>query len=75
MHMLDSISFGFVNIAKPLAKLAEKRAFQWAAEVEVMLQTLNEALYNAPILAYQQPGERFVVDTNRSNVGIGGALC
>jgi hypothetical protein len=32
------------------------------------------ALCAAPILAYPQPGERLVVDTDASNVGIEGVL-
>jgi hypothetical protein len=37
-------------------------------------QTLKEALCAALILAYPKPGERFIVDTNTSNVRIGGVL-
>jgi hypothetical protein len=37
-------------------------------------QTLKEALYTAPLLAYPQPGEKFAVDTDASNIRIGGAL-
>ena len=28
----------------------------------------------APLLVYPQPGQKFIVDTNASNVGIGGVL-
>jgi hypothetical protein len=62
---------GFVNIAKLLTKcMKEKQAFQWTPEVEATFQTLKEALCTAPILAYQQPRERFVVDTDTSNIGL-----
>jgi hypothetical protein len=64
---------GFSNIAKPLTKLTEeKQTFQWTPEVEAAFQTLKGALCAAPILAYPQPGEKFIVDTDASNVGIGG---
>jgi hypothetical protein len=64
---------GFATIAKPLTRLTEeKQAFQWTKEVEDAFQTLKGALCAAPILAYPQPGERFIVDTDTSNFGIGG---
>jgi hypothetical protein len=53
---------GVANIVKPLTKLTKKQAFQWTPEVEATFQTLEEALRTAPILAYQQPGERFIAD-------------
>jgi hypothetical protein len=66
---------GFANIAKPLTKFTEeKQAFRWTPEVETAFQTLKGALCTAPILAYPQPGERFIVDTDASNFGIGGVL-
>jgi hypothetical protein len=62
----------FINTAKPLTKLTEeKQAFLWTPEVEAAFQMLKEALCTAPILAYPQPRERFIVDTDVSNVGIG----
>jgi hypothetical protein len=65
---------GFTDIAKPLTKLTEeKQAFQWAPEVEAFFQTLKEALCTAPI-AYLQPRERFIVDTDASDIRIGGML-
>jgi hypothetical protein len=45
-----------------------------AEEVEATFQTLKGGLCAVPILAYPQPGERFIVDTKASNVGIGGVL-
>jgi hypothetical protein len=54
--------------------MEEKQAFQWTPEVEAVLQTLKEAPYFASILAYLQPRERFVIDTDVSSVKIGGVL-
>jgi hypothetical protein len=66
---------GFANIENPLNKLTEqKQTFQWTSEVEAAFKTLKGALCTAPILAYPQPGERFIVDTDASNVGIGAVL-
>jgi hypothetical protein len=66
---------GFANIAKPLTKLTEqKQTFRWTSEVEAAFKTLKAALRTTPILAYPQPEERFIVDTDASNVGIGGVL-
>jgi hypothetical protein len=44
----------------------------WTPEVEGTFQTLKGALCAAPILAHPQPGERFIVYTDASNVRIGG---
>jgi hypothetical protein len=35
---------------------------------------LKGALCADPILAYPKPGEKFIVDTDASNFGIGGVL-
>jgi hypothetical protein len=42
--------------------------------LEAAFETLKEDLCTAPILAYQQPRERFVAETDASNVGIRGVL-
>jgi hypothetical protein len=42
--------------------------------VESAFQTLNKAICTAPTLAYPQPRERFVVDTDASNVRTEGVL-
>jgi hypothetical protein len=65
----------FANIAKPPTKLtALKQPLQWTSEVEAAFKTLKGALCTAAILASPQPGERFIMDTDASNVGIGGVL-
>jgi hypothetical protein len=42
--------------------------------VKAAFQMLKEGLCTAPTVAYPQPRERFVVDTDASNVGIGEVL-
>jgi hypothetical protein len=64
-----------LNIAKPLNKVIEqKQSFQWTPDVEAAFEPLKGALCAAPIFAYPQRGERFIVDTDASNVGIGEVL-
>jgi len=66
---------GFADIAKPLTRLAEeKRTFDWSPEAEAAFRSLKEALCTAPVLGYPRPGEKFIVDTDSSNVGLGGVL-
>ena len=66
---------GFAEIANPLSKLTEeKRTFDWATEAETAFQALKDALCTAPVQGYPRPGEKFIVDTDASNVGIGGVL-
>jgi phospholipid-translocating ATPase len=42
--------------------------------VEAAFQALKGTFFAASILADPQPGERFIVDTDASNFGIGGVL-
>jgi hypothetical protein len=62
------------DIAKPLTTLTEeKRTFEWSKEVATAFQALQKALCTAPVLGYPRPGE-FIIDTNASNMAIGGVL-
>jgi hypothetical protein len=66
---------GFAEIAKPLTQLTvEKRPFHWFPEAETAYHSLKNALCTMPVLGYPQTGEKFFVDTDASNVGIGGVL-
>lgn len=66
---------GFSTICKPLYILTEKsREWQWGPEQEDAFQILKRALTTAPILAYPNERDPFVLDTDASNFGIGGVL-
>jgi hypothetical protein len=54
--------------------MEQKQSFQWTSEVKAAFQTLEGALCTAPILAYPQPGQKYIMDTDASNVGIGGVV-
>ena len=66
---------GFADIAKPLTRLTEeKQTFECSLEAETAFKSPKGALCTAHILGYPRPGEKFIVDTNASNVGISGVL-
>lgn len=66
---------GYAHIAKPLHKLTEKgKQYKWTTETEVAFDKLKEALSTAPVLAYPQMELPFILDTDASDVGVGGVL-
>lgn len=65
---------GFANIAKPLTRLTENRPFSWNPECQSSFDLMKATLVNAPILSYPLPNGKFILDTDASNVGIGGVL-
>jgi hypothetical protein len=66
---------GISNIAKQLTQLTErKQSFQWTPEVEDTFQSLKGALCADPNLAFPQPGENFILDTDGSKFLTGGVL-
>ena len=65
----------FAEICKPLYDLTKKGAkFVWSTECEKAFQTLKGELTSAPIMAYPQPGVRYIVDTDSSGFAIGSVL-
>ena len=67
--------YRFSEIAAPLTHLTEKKtAFQWTSDCQTAFDELKEALCEAPILAYPSSVGQFIVDTDASNIGIGGVL-
>lgn len=65
----------FADIAKPLTRLTEEaREFHWDKDCQTAFETLKEHLTTAPILGYPLPEGEFILDTDASNVGIGGVL-
>ena len=66
---------GFSEIAAPLTHLTRKDVdFQWSDSVQQCFEKLKLALCTAPILAYPKPDGIFILDTDASNIGIGGIL-
>lgn len=66
---------GFANIAKPLTRLTEeKRIFEWNSDCQAAFEELKRTLVSAPILGYPRSEGKFVLDTDASNMAIGGVL-
>ena len=62
-------------VADPLHRLTEKDAkFDWTDQCEDTFQKLKLHLTTAPILAYPNSDDEFILDTDASNTGIGGVL-
>ncbi|CAK1599862.1 unnamed protein product [Parnassius mnemosyne] len=65
----------FADIAKPLHKLTEeKRHFCWDESCDIAFQELKNRLCKTPILGYSDAGKEFIVDTDASDIGLGGVL-
>jgi hypothetical protein len=55
--------------------LAEKNAkFQWTNECEAAFKSLKQHLTKTPTLAYPDFQKPFILDTDASNIAIGGVL-
>ncbi|CAH1257446.1 GIN1 [Branchiostoma lanceolatum] len=65
----------FSKKAKPLTLLTRKHArFTWTEECANAFSELKQHLVSAPILAYPDFSKPFIVDTDASDVGLGGVL-
>ena len=65
----------FSTIARPLHRLTEKGSdFKWTQECSDAFNHLKNALITAPVLKYPSSTERFILDTDASNFGIGAVL-
>ena len=65
----------FSKIAAPLHKLTHKNsAFVWTQEASNSFETLKKLLCSTPILGYPNPEGQYILDTDASDVGIGGVL-
>jgi hypothetical protein len=76
MHLLKTVYFWFCQHCE-----TTERTHRGEANLPVdsrsggrLSNTTEGPLYFPHILAYSQPGERFVIDTDASNVGIGDVL-
>ena len=65
----------FADIARPLHKLTEKNVkFEWTDSCQESFDTLKRALTTAPILGYLTCEDKFIIDCDASNDGMGGIL-
>ena len=66
---------GFAAIARPLHRLTQKgRQFRWTGECQEAFERLTYCLTSAPILAYPEQSEQFVLDTDASEFAVGAVL-
>ena len=65
----------FAQIVRPLHKLCEKGSkFLWSEDSENSFQSLKLTLTTAPILAYPQHGQQFILGTDLSEHSVGAVL-
>jgi len=65
----------FAHIAAPLHRLTEKgRTWRWTGECDGAFSTLKERLTSAPILAFPDFSQQFIVDVDASGQGLGAVL-
>ena len=66
---------GYANIAKPLHRLTEKTSeFKWTKECQEAFEELRRRLVSTPVLAFPDYSRPFILDTDASDLGIGGVL-
>ena len=66
---------GFSCIAAPLLQLTQKSVhFNWTDACEQAFQQLKHLLCSAPILAYPDFGQEFILQTDASDYGVGAVL-
>lgn len=65
----------FREAASPLSSLTKKNTnFEWSSEYQDSFLFLKKFLCDAPILAYPLHEGKYILDTDASNIGLGGVL-
>jgi len=65
----------FANSAEPLSALTKKGVrFFWSPEAQEAVERLKRALAETVTLAYPQPDQTFILDTDASDVAVGAIL-
>ena len=66
---------GLATILSPLYALTRKDTpFRWTQECERAFQTAKDSLTSAPVLAYPNNEDHFILDTDASDIALGAAL-
>ena len=64
----------YAKKAAPLYQITGKKCFVWDDEQECAFQTLEKVLTSPPILGFPNKTDPFILDTDASDVAIGGVL-
>ena len=65
----------YATIAAPLHRASQKgERFRWMVQCEEAFASIKRKLMNAPILAFPQLEEPFILDTDASDKGLGAVL-
>ena len=65
----------FASIAEPLSALTKNGVrFSWSPEAQQAFERLKRALAETVTLAYPQPNQTFILDTDASDVAVGAIL-
>ena len=65
----------YATIAAPLHRASQKgERFRWTVQCEEAFASIKRKLTNAPILAFPQLDEPFILDTDASDKGLGAVL-
>ena len=66
---------GFAELASPLTNLTKKSVrFRWSEDCETAFEELKLRLVSAPVLGMPNDNDKFVLDTDASDVAIGAVL-
>ena len=64
----------FALISEPLYRVTAKKKFQWGEEQQQAFEHLKEALIQAPVIMVPTANDKFILDTDASDVAIGAEL-
>ncbi|XP_025607666.1 uncharacterized protein [Arachis hypogaea] len=65
---------GYAQLAHPLTELLKKNNFHWGAEADMAFDKLKTTMTHTPVLSLLDFSQRFTVETDASNTGIGAVL-
>lgn len=64
----------YSKIASPLTKITGKKPFHWGPEQQQAFDSLKTALQSTPLLTLPNSHDKFILDTDASDVAIGAEL-
>ena len=65
---------GYAELVAPLYEITGKKEFHWDEPQQAAFEALKEALVCAPVLAYPNAEDQFILDTDASRTAIGAEL-